>query len=603
MPFTQGDLVRLDGIFKTAAGVLLDPTAVSVTIVRPDGQRNTYTYVTDADVVKDTTGTYHINVNASIPGTWRYWWHSTGTGQAGAEESFIVRAAKAADAPDKPATLGVDYGQLQRHVGRLLGLGRNPGDWDSNAREDVADIIRSGLRRFYWPPPLPAPDGKPSPPAYSWSFLTPNATLELKTGVDTYILPDNFGEMLDGNFIYISNQQAVAKIDHMQIHQMQSQSAASGPPKYAGIEPVDDRATRYQVMFYPTPDADYSLTYHFTIAPKDLSEESPFPLGGPVHAETIIEACLAAAEKTLDDAEGIHENKFLECLARSIQSDRNLTQTDEDYPWPLENAASDLGITKAYLKRLVGRQLGYGPHPAVWSHKQGEEVKLALETGLRKFYAPQVLPGEKYSHEWSFLRPTASLFSNSNTYIYDLPPGFVSIDGPLTLAPAAGYMYPPIEVVGEHQIRVRLQASEAAGRPRLAAVRLKPIDPAGGTHWEILLWPPPDNTYQLTYRYNVNPAMIPDEANLPYGGQQHAQTIIEACLAAAEEQGETIEGAHGQLFVQALIASVSLDRRTGSPEKLGYNRDASDRPLAPYVPFVNWHDCDTNLVSYNDQLY
>jgi hypothetical protein len=363
------------------------------------------------------------------------------------------------------------------------------------------------------------------------------------------------------------------------------------------------KTTQYEALFYPTPDSTYTVSYRYSLTPPDLSEQQPIPLGGPQHGETIIEACLSAAEKLNQDTEDIHERRFLECLARSIQADQNLNRVPDEQAWPLENAASDLGITKAYLKRLIGRQLGFGPHSAVWSHKQSEEIKLALETGLRKFYSPQVLPGEKYSYEWSFLRPTASLFANAYTYTYDLPPGFVSIEGPLTLAPAAGYMYPPIEVVGEHQIRVRLQASEAAGRPRMAAIRLKPIDPAGGTHWEILLWPPPDNTYQITYRYNVNPAMIPDEANLPYGGQQHAQTIIEACLAAAEEQNDKIEGPHGQLFVQALISSVSHDRRTGSPEKLGYNRDASDRPLAPYVPFANWHDCDTNLVSYNDQLY
>jgi hypothetical protein len=235
MPFTQGDLVRLDGIFRTAAGVLLDPTAVSVTVVRPDEQRNTYTYVTDADVVKDTTGTYHINVSASIPGTWRYWWHSTGTGQAGKEESFIVLAAKAANAPDKPSTLGVDFSQLQRYVGRHLGVGRDPGDWQPNEREDVADIIRSGLRRFYWPPPLPAPEGKPASPSYSWSFLRPVATLGLANGVSTYNLPDNFGELLDGGFTFTTNQQSISLIGEESIRQMQSQAARSGPPKYAAM--------------------------------------------------------------------------------------------------------------------------------------------------------------------------------------------------------------------------------------------------------------------------------------------------------------------------------------------------------------------------------
>src|SRR4051812_27533596 len=126
MSYIQGQLVRVNGAFKTGSGVALDPTTVIITIVRPDGERNSYTYGTDADVIKDSTGNYHINVSATIPGTWVYWWHSTGTGQAADEQSFVVKAAVGADATGQPQSLGVDYGQLQRAVGRYLGTGRNP---------------------------------------------------------------------------------------------------------------------------------------------------------------------------------------------------------------------------------------------------------------------------------------------------------------------------------------------------------------------------------------------------------------------------------------------------------------------------------------------
>jgi hypothetical protein len=46
-----------------------------------------------------------------------------------------------------------------------------------------------------------------------------------------------------------------------------------------------------------------------------------YPLGGVVHGETILEACLAAAEATLVDAEGVHSKRFMECLASSIRID------------------------------------------------------------------------------------------------------------------------------------------------------------------------------------------------------------------------------------------------------------------------------------------
>lgn len=620
MSYKQGQLVRVTGVFETSAGVATDPTTVKVTVVRPDGQRQTYTYVTDAQVIKASTGNYYIDLTASVPGTWVYWWHSEGTGVAADEKTFVVDAAAAADAPGDPESLGIDYGQLQRAVGRMLGIHRNPGSWQPNERADVHDIIRSGLRRFYWPPPLPLPEAEEGKvvhisatslaerPTWSWSFLRANTTLGLVSGISTYNLPDNFGELLDTGFTFTTDQGGVAIVGEDAIRSLQSQAERSGAPQYAAVRAKTggDR-TKYEALFYPTPDSTYTLNYRYAITPNDLTEAKPIPWGGPQHAETILEAVLAAAEKTLNDEEGLHEKKFLECLTRSIQADKNLTKIDTDV-WPLEDKAKGLGITKAYLKRLIGRLLGLGPHQALWNHNQASEVDLALQTGLRKFYAPCVLPGEKYSHEWSFLCPIGHVVTNDDVYRYDMPDGFVNIDGPLTFAPNSGVIFPPIELVPEYRIRQLLQRTTAAGRPTMGAVRMKPIDPAGGTNWELVVWPQPDDSYQLSFRYQVNPAAMENEACLPYGGQQHAQTIIEACLAAAEElggmaAGPVVNGPHAAKFLECLIASVSLDRRTGSPETVGYNRDRSDRGGDSDGAFHNWHDCDANLVTYNDQLY
>lgn len=619
MAYKQGELLRISGAFTTAAGVATDPTVVKVSVVRPDGQRQSYTYGTDSVVVKDSTGNYHIDVDGSVPGTWTYRWFSTGTGQAADDKTLIVLATLATDAPGEPESLGIDYSQLQRAVGRMLGVGRN-GQWQPNERADVHDIIRSGLRRFYWPPPLPLPEAAQGQvvhlsasslaerQTWSWSFLRANTTLDISSGTSTYNLPDDFGELLDTGFTFSTDQGGVAMVGEDAIRSLQSEAARSGPPQYAAVrvKTGGDR-TRYEVLFYPTPDVAYTLNYRYSITPNDLSESRPIPWGGPQHAETILEAVLAAAEKTLNDEEGLHEKKFLECLTRSIQADKNLTKIDTDV-WPLEDKAKGLGITKAYLKRLIGRLLGLGPHQALWNHNQASEVDLALQTGLRKFYAPCVLPGDKYSHEWSFLCPLGHVVTNDVVSEYDLPTGFVDIDGPLTFAPDERVIFPPIDLVPEYRIRQLFQRTTAAGRPTMGSVRMKPINPAGGTLYELILWPQPDDAYQLSFRYQVNPAAMENDACLPYGGQQHAQTIIEACLAAAEElggmaAGPVVNGPHAAKFLECLIASVSLDRRTGSPETVGYNRDRSDRVGEGGEGFANWHDCDANLVTYNGLLY
>jgi hypothetical protein len=211
-----------------------------------------------------------------------------------------------------------------------------------------------------------------------------------------------------------------------------------------------------------------------------------------------------------------------------------------------------------------------------------------------------VLPGERYSHEWSFLNPVGKLVTNDEVYVYDMPSGYITMSGPLTFAPDEGNLWPSVELVPEFRIRQQLALSTSGGRPRMASVRVKAIDPAGGTHYEIVFWPAPDDDYELNYRYQVNPAGMDEDACLPYGGQQHAQTIIEACLAAAEEQQGTINGPHAAKFMECLVASVSSDRRTGCPETLGYNYDRSDMPM---VDDRMSHYCDGHTVTYNGTEY
>lgn len=88
--YAKGALVRVTGAFTTAAGTAQDPATVKVTVRKPNGQVSTYTYGTDAAVVKDSTGNYHLDVDANLPGRWVYRWFSTGAGQAADEEHFDV---------------------------------------------------------------------------------------------------------------------------------------------------------------------------------------------------------------------------------------------------------------------------------------------------------------------------------------------------------------------------------------------------------------------------------------------------------------------------------------------------------------------------------
>ncbi len=77
--------------------------------------------------------------------------------------------------------IGQTYTELRRWIGREIGKSRTSADWDATTLTDIADILKAGLRQFYWPPILPGENV-----AHLWSWLFPTlAQLELHAAYDT----------------------------------------------------------------------------------------------------------------------------------------------------------------------------------------------------------------------------------------------------------------------------------------------------------------------------------------------------------------------------------------------------------------------------------
>jgi hypothetical protein len=77
--------------------------------------------------------------------------------------------------------IGLTYTELRRHIGREIGKDRDPSAWSSATTADAGDILKGGLRQFYWPQVLP---GESTP--HVWSFLQPTlAQLELHGAYET----------------------------------------------------------------------------------------------------------------------------------------------------------------------------------------------------------------------------------------------------------------------------------------------------------------------------------------------------------------------------------------------------------------------------------
>lgn len=217
-------------------------------------------------------------------------------------------------------TLSLTFAELKLDVAEFVGYGRDPDAWTATQLARIRRCIEIGLRNFYWPTPA-AGQG-----VYRWSFLEPVATLATVDGTGDYDLPADFGHIV-GPLTYGESESSVCYVkvvSDIQVRELRQRSVGEGAPRYAAVQPVaGDGSTgqRSTLLLWPTPDSAYNLTYRYAILPDRLLDTRPYPLGGAAHAETIRQACLAAAERELNQEQGVHAASFAERLSASLAVD------------------------------------------------------------------------------------------------------------------------------------------------------------------------------------------------------------------------------------------------------------------------------------------
>lgn len=92
--FQVGDKVRLSAAFTDISEAAQDPGGILCRVREPDSTVTTYTYGTDAALVKDSTGNYHVDFLTSQSGRHRYGFYGITSGQAVAESEFRVQPSK-----------------------------------------------------------------------------------------------------------------------------------------------------------------------------------------------------------------------------------------------------------------------------------------------------------------------------------------------------------------------------------------------------------------------------------------------------------------------------------------------------------------------------
>lgn len=227
------------------------------------------------------------------------------------------------------STLSLAYNDFISKVGTFLGWGRGAifGETAYTTQQQALldDCVASGIRQFYFPPPL-----HPGGATYSWSFLKPVATLDFPTGVQTIQLPEDFGG-IEGEITILSTSSntvpwPVRVFNEASVREEYAKCPdATGPPIMAALQSLKGvtkfSSSRMQMFLYPMADQAYQIQFQYYILPDYLTGNAPYVYGGAQHVETILESCLAIAEQRIDDMAGLHSGKFMERLSASVGMD------------------------------------------------------------------------------------------------------------------------------------------------------------------------------------------------------------------------------------------------------------------------------------------
>ena len=238
------------------------------------------------------------------------------------------------------STLTLAFRELQAEIATFAGWGRGTfygdPDWSDDGsplgsqRKQLAidSATKKGLRRFYFSALL---QGEPA--SHDWSFLRPTAAIALPQGATEVQLPEDFAGLEGTSEIMASSDEMQPRpLQVVGVSKIRSAYAdvpsETGPPRMVAVVPIKgtsfNAGQRFQLQIYPLADQAYTLDVEYYILPDYLSGALPYCYGGGAHSGTILEACLCAFERDMDNAMGVHEAHYQTLLAASISYDRNL---------------------------------------------------------------------------------------------------------------------------------------------------------------------------------------------------------------------------------------------------------------------------------------
>lgn len=225
-------------------------------------------------------------------------------------------------------SLRLTYDDLRIRVAEYLGIGYYGASADGAAQvpvdphdlDKVSRVVNNGYRRFL------------TDNEYGWNFMTVPLSITFLSGTVSgdnarYYLPDDSYGVLLSPFTYPSGgpRLTITQTSEQELRELQW-SNATGVPTICAVRAINTNvattAQRWEVVFWPTPNAVYTVSTMYKRYPTALSSGTDRPVSGFQHDQTVLEACLAAAELEVGDSQGPHEAQYSKFLKQSLKIDR-----------------------------------------------------------------------------------------------------------------------------------------------------------------------------------------------------------------------------------------------------------------------------------------
>jgi hypothetical protein len=229
------------------------------------------------------------------------------------------------------STLSETRNDIAKAVARYLDFGYvTESELSGDDLTEVQEAIKEGYRDALAPDALPEDAARGIPP-HTWSFLKPVRTLTTVADDYAYDLADDEAGIF-GDYISFSDTTSAGDLQKRTegwIRLQQQGHTGSSRPEYFAVRYKDDAGSgqRLEVLLYPTPDAEYTLSYRALLNVDALSA-TEYPPGGMRHTAMFRASCIAAAEFRRNNAHGPMFEELVRQLRKSVALDRQIELPD-----------------------------------------------------------------------------------------------------------------------------------------------------------------------------------------------------------------------------------------------------------------------------------